>query len=144
MSLFLRRRGTIAKTLSLAFLVSFAGTVVRAGDRGTPAKAKAMLQKTVAHNKEVGRQQALAGFNNGKTPFRERDLYVVCIGPDRKILANGGFPQYVGVSADMLKDATRKSAGKAGWDLARFKGEGSVKYDWINPLTQVGTEDHVF
>ena len=124
-----------AKLMSMAFIVFFASTLVRAGDRGTPAEAKAMLQRAVAHYKEVGRTQALADFNSGKPPFRERDLYVVCIGPDRKIVANGGFPQYVGVSADMLKDANGKSVGKAGWDVATSKGEGSVKYDWINPLT---------
>jgi cytochrome c len=63
-----------------------------ASERGTPAEAKAMLAKAVAHYKAVGRQQALADFTARKAPFGDRDLYVFCIGPDRKLVANGGYP----------------------------------------------------
>ncbi|HEY7615186.1 MAG TPA: cache domain-containing protein [Terriglobales bacterium] len=107
-----------------------------AAERGTPAEAKAMLEKAVAHYKQVGRKQALADFNAKKPPFGDRELYVVCIGPDHRIIANGGFPQYVGASADLLKDADGYSVGKAGWDVASSKGEGAVKYQWLNPLTR--------
>jgi hypothetical protein len=106
-----------------------------AADRGTPAEAKAMLEKAVAHYKSAGRKQALADFNAKKAPFGDRDLYVVCIGPDHKILANGGFPQYVGYSADLLKDADGKSVGRAGWEVATSKGQGEVRYQWLNPMT---------
>jgi cytochrome c len=94
-----------------------------------------MLQKAVAHYKTVGRQQALADFTAKKAPFGDRDLYVVCLGPDHTIVANGGFPQYVGASADIVKDADGKSVGQQGWDVARAKGEGAVHYRWINPVT---------
>src|SRR5262245_43169077 len=104
-----------------------------AADRGTPAEAKVMLQKAVAHYKAVGRKQALADFTAKKAPFGDRDLYVVCIGSDHTIIANGGFPQYVGMSADALKDADGKSVGQQGWDVASTKGEGAVRYRWINP-----------
>jgi len=106
-----------------------------AADRGTPAEAKAMLQQAVAHYKSVGRKQALADFNSKKAPFGDRDLYVVCLGADHTIVANGGFPQYVGASADLIKDADGKSVGKQGWDVATSKGEGSVSYQWLNPVT---------
>lgn len=112
-----------------------ANLMVFAADRGTPAEAKAMLRNAVSHYQQVGRNQALADFTAKKPPFGDRDLYVVCIGPDHTIIANGGFPQYVGASADALKDADGKSVGKAGWDVATSKGEGSVKYQWVNPLT---------
>ncbi len=49
-----------------------------ASERGTPAEAKAMLQKAVAHYKSVGRQRALADFTGKKAPFADRDLYVAC------------------------------------------------------------------
>src|SRR6266568_3484368 len=96
-------------------------------ERGTPAEAKAMLQQAVAHYQEVGRKQALADFNAKKPPFGDRDLYVFCIGPDLTIVANGGFPQYVGYPAGALKDVNGKSVGKAGWDVANAKDEGTVK-----------------
>jgi hypothetical protein len=112
-----------------------ASVLAFAGEAGTPAEAKAMLERAVAHYKDVGRKQALADFNARKPPFGDRDLYVVCLGPDHTIVANGGFPQYVGASADLLEDADGKSVGKAGWDVATAKGEGSVKYQWVNPVT---------
>jgi len=122
--------------VSCLLVLSFAVVIVWAADRGTPAEAKALLQKAVEHYKSVGRKQALADFNAKKAPFGDRDLYVVCIGPDHTIIANGGFPQYVGMSADLLKDADGKSVGKAGYDLASSKGEGEIHYRWMNPMTQ--------
>jgi len=127
---------TKTKTFPLLVVFAIAASVlVFAAERGTPAEAKAMLQKAVAHYKEVGRKQALADFNAKKPPFGDRDLYVFCIGPDLTIVANGGFPQYVGYPAGALKDVNGKSVGKAGWDVANAKGEGTVKYQWINPVT---------
>jgi hypothetical protein len=115
--------------------VVLAGAVATSGaERGTPAEAQAVLGKAVAHYKAVGRTQALADFNKKAAPFSDRDLYVVCLAPDRTIVANGGFPSYVGSSADLLKDAEGKPLGKALWDAGR-KGEGSVRYEWLNPVS---------
>jgi len=116
--------------------VAIAATVgLSAADRGTPAEAKALLQRAVAHYKSVGRKRALADFTAKKAPFVDRDLYVFCIGPNRIISANGAFPSYVGTSADALKDADGKDLGKAIWEVASSKGEGSVQYRWINPVS---------
>ena len=110
--------------------------------RGTPDEAKAMLAQAVEHYNQVGRVQALADFTKMKSPFGDRDLYVFCIGPDHKISANGGFAQYVGMTADMLKDADGKSLGKAIWDQAQASGEGSIEYKWINPVSKL-TENKI-
>ena len=106
-----------------------------ATDRGTPAEAQAMLRKAVEHYNDVGRKQALADFTGKKAPFYDRDLYVFCIGPNHIEIANGGFPQFVGTSADALQDADGKSLGKALWDAASNTSEGSVKYRWTNPVS---------
>jgi hypothetical protein len=104
-------------------------------ERGTPAEAQAMLQKAIAHYKAVGRKQALADFSAGKPPFRDRDLYVVCIAPDRAISANGAFPQYVGTNVDtILKDAAGKPLGGSLLGSVSSKETGSVSYVMINPL----------
>ena len=85
---------------------------VQAGDRGAPAEAKE------------------------KAPFADRDLYVFCIGPDRSMTANGGYPSFVGQSVDVLKDANGKALGKSLIDAAAPGGGGSVKYPHINPVTR--------
>src|ERR1700681_955173 len=123
-SLFVRE-GTMKKVVLLSVFISIAiaGAGLSAAARGTPAEAKAMLQKALTHYASVGRTQALTDFTTKKAPFGDRDLYVVCIGPDHTVIANGGFPQFVGLSADLLRDAQGESVGKAGWDVATAKGQ---------------------
>ncbi|HJT22244.1 MAG TPA: cache domain-containing protein [Nitrospira sp.] len=106
-----------------------------AGSRGTPAEAKALLDKAVAHYSAAGRTQALADFTAGKPPFRDRDLYVVCIASDHSISANGAFPQYVGMAADILKDASGKPLGRAIVESVATKTEGTVSYMMMNPMS---------
>ena len=94
-----------------------------------------MLQKAVEHYKAVGRKQAFEDFTGKKAPFFDRDLYVVCV-TNRAITANGGFPQYVGMSPDAWKDADGKPLGKAMWDAVATKNEASVEYNWLNPVSK--------
>src|SRR5262245_23067730 len=115
--------------------VALVAAAAHAGDRGTPAEAKAMLGKAVAHYKAVGRKQALADFTARKSPFGDRDLYVFCIGPDRRLSANGGYPAFVGQSADTFKDADGKPLGGALWDTGSHAGGGSVAYPHVNPVS---------
>src|SRR4029077_15250278 len=103
--------------------------------RGTPAEAKAMLQQAIAHYNSVGRKQALADFTAKKSPFADRDLYVACMGSDRLITANGGYPYLVGSAADAWKDDGPKPLGTRIWDVVLSKGEGSVEYRWYNPVS---------
>lgn len=120
----------------IAVVVLMLAAAAWAADRGTPAEAKAMLAQAEAHYKSAGRAKALADFNAGKPPFRDRDLYVVCISSDQFIAANGFLPQYAGKKADMLTDYNGKLIGKAILDVANTKGEGSVDYVMIDPITK--------
>jgi hypothetical protein len=108
---------------------------VATSERGTPDEAKAMLQKAVDHYNSVGRDQALADFNSKTAPFFDRDLYVVCIGPNKLEVANGGFPQYVGIAADNLKDANGNPLGDIILNKASDSAVNSVDYQWVNPVS---------
>ncbi len=120
----------------LPLFIATASTTPSATGRGTPLEAKNMLAKAVSHYETVGRDRALADFTAKAVPFNDRDLYVVCIGPDRRITASGGFPEYVGLSADVfLRDADGNSIAQKGWDLAMLKGQGEIVYNWFNPAT---------
>ena len=115
-----------------------------AAPRGTPAEAKAMLQKAVGHFKSAGRQQALADFTAGKPPFRDRELYVLCVDSKHVIAANGGFPSFVGTSADALKDTNGNPLGKALWDAASKQAEGSIQYQMLSPVNyKPERQDHL-
>jgi cytochrome c len=125
--------------LIFSSLTLIAGPVLAAtqAERGTPAQAKAMLDKAVAYYNSNGRKKALADFTAKKPPFSDRDLYVFCIGPDHKLIANGGFREFIGLSADSLKDSAGRSIGQAGWDIAMKKGQGDLHYQWLNPVTRL-------
>ena len=105
-----------------------------AAQRGTPAEAKAMLAKAIAHYASVGRKQALADFTGRKVPFFDRDLYVVCLGADDTVVAHGGYATFVGQSVDLLRDAERKPLGRALW-AAAGAANNSVQYVSLNPVS---------
>jgi hypothetical protein len=128
-----------ASTAAAVLLVACAlltPTIAAATTRGTPAEAEAMLAKAVDHYEAVGRERALSDFTAGTAPFRDRDLYVVCVDSKHIIVANGGYPSYVGTSADALVDAKGVPLGKALWDAANEKPKASIEYPHVNPVTK--------
>jgi hypothetical protein len=60
-----------------------------ASDVGTEQEARAMLDRAIAALKE-DETAALAAFTAGEPGFKDRDLYVFCVGPDGVVTANGG------------------------------------------------------
>jgi len=124
------------RLIALTMAVTLARAMgAQADERGTLAEAKAMLEKAVAHYKAVGRQQALVDFNTRKAPFSDRDLYVFCIGPDKLVVADGAYPNFVGQSVDVFTDANGKALGKSLLDAAAPGGAGFVQYPHINPVS---------
>lgn len=110
-------------------------TAVLAAEHGTPAEARGMLLKAIAHYRSVGRKQALADFTARKPPFGDRDLYVFCLGPDRTVVANGGFPNVVGTLEDALIDVDGKGVGTRARAMASAGGIATVRYRWVSPVT---------
>jgi cytochrome c len=105
------------------------------GENATPAEAQAMLQAAVQHYQTVGREQALKDFTAKKAPFANRDLYVVCLGADHKMTANGGYPMLVGLSADAINGPGGKPLGQEVWDAAGTIPQGTVPVKFDNPFT---------
>lgn len=104
---------------------------------GTPAQARAMLEKAVAYHKENGRDAALKAFNDKRAPFADRDLYVFCIGPDNRLAADGQFHQFLGQPAAKLQDSKGRPLDKALRAAARKTPMGEVHYQWLNPVTNL-------
>jgi cytochrome c len=129
---------TMRFSLGLSFAL-LAGPALAAApaDTPTPAEAKAMLDKAVAYYNEHGRKDALEAFNKRQPPFSDRTLYVFCIGPDKKLVADGEFREFIGQSADLIKDASGKPLGQAFWDSAQKDGHGEIHYQFLDPATQL-------
>lgn len=116
-----------------SLIVLFLAGSAFSASHGVEAEARAMLAKAVAHYNSVGRRQALADFTAKKPPFGDRDLYVVCLGPDDTIAADGGFPQIVGARANTLTEIEGKGCATVVRQATLATGEGRVAYLWVNP-----------
>jgi signal transduction histidine kinase len=105
-----------------------AGTAF-AAEFGTPAEAKAMLERAVAAIK-ADKAKALEMFTKGEGGFKDRDLYPYCGGPDGMFTAH---PTLVGKS---LKDLADKAGKPLGVEVYKAAEEGKiaeVSYMWPRP-----------
>ena len=102
-----------------------------AGEYGTPAEAKAMLEKAVAAVKQ-DKAKALDMFTKGEGGFKDRDLYPYCGGPDGKFTAH---PKLVGQSMKDLKDKAAKpfALGEELYAKAKEGAISEVAYMWPRP-----------
>ncbi len=117
----------ILTPLALAALMS-AG-VVQAGDFGTEAEAKAMLERAVAALKQ-DEAKALAMFTKGEGGFKDRDLYPYCGGPDGMFTAH---PKLMGKSMKDLKDKTGVPIGEEIYAKAADNKMIQLTYMWPRP-----------
>lgn len=115
--------------LSLALPAILLAGSVWAADYGTPAEAKAMLEKVVAGMKK-DKAKTLEEINKGEAGFKDRDLYPFCGGPDGKFTAH---PKLVGQSLKDLKDKAGKPVGEEIYKAAQEGKISEVTYMWTRP-----------
>jgi hypothetical protein len=83
---------------------------------GTPAEAKAMLQRAVAAIK-AGKGEAIASFNHNNSQFRDRDLFVFCFNvQDGKLTAHEAFVTH---DVRQLRDGQGKVYGSEMYNVAQ-------------------------
>jgi signal transduction histidine kinase len=121
----------VPKGALVALLVGAAFLARAAGEFGTAAEAKAMLEKAVAALK-ADKQGALAKFTKGEGGFKDRDLYPFCGGPDGMFTAH---PSLVGKSLKDLKDKAGKPLGEEMYKTAKEGKISEVSYMWPRPNT---------
>ncbi len=121
----------MVKKVGLLVLLLFLATMgyVWAGEYGTPAEAKAMLEKVIAEVKK-DKAKALEMFTKGEGGFKDRDLYPYCGGPDGKFTAH---PKLVGQSMKDLKDKAGMALGEALYAKAKEGVISEVTYMWPRP-----------
>lgn len=114
-----------------------------AQERASAEEAQAMLDQAVQHYQEAGREQALEDFNTSGE-WRDRDLYVYCIGPDDMISAHGANPALIGTPAVELVDIEGMNVGEAVMETGRTEGSGTVDYVWENPVSGEAEQKSAF
>jgi signal transduction histidine kinase len=119
----------LRKILLVLSAIAFGGMAFAAGEFGTEAEAKAMLEKAVAAMKKDPKA-ALAMFNKGEGGFKDRDLYPFCGGPDGNFTAH---PTLAGKSLKDLKDKAGKPLGEEIYKTAQEGKISQVSYMWPRP-----------
>lgn len=110
------------------FLLTLTGWA--AGDSGTAAEAKAMLEKAVAELKK-DKAKALEMFTKGEGGFKDRDLYPFCGGPDGNYTAIFRT-ELIGKSLKDMKDKAGKALGEEIYKAQEGK-ISEVTYLWPRP-----------
>ena len=117
-------------TLVVCLMLSV-GTARAAGEYGTSAEAKAMLERVVTAIK-ANKAKALEDITKGEDGFKEKDLYAYCGGPD------GNFTAHPKLAGKSLKDLMDKGTPPkpVGADVYKAAQEGKiseVSYMWPRP-----------
>lgn len=111
--------------------IAFLGAVGSAAalDYGTPAEARAMLERAVVAIK-ADKAKALVMFTKGEGGFKERDLYPYCGGSDGNFTAH---PTLYGRNLKDLKDKFGKPLGVEVYAVAKEGAISEVAYMWPRP-----------
>ncbi|HZY03253.1 MAG TPA: cache domain-containing protein [Anaeromyxobacteraceae bacterium] len=120
-------RNLLRALLAVAMALPLAA--LAAGEFGTAAEARAMLDKAVAALK-ANKADALAKFQKGEGGFKDRDLYPFCGGPDGNFTAH---PSLTGKSLKDLKDKAGKALGAEMYQVAQEGKVAEVSYMWPRP-----------
>jgi hypothetical protein len=99
---------------------------------GTPAEARAMLDKAVSAVK-ADKAKALELFNKGAGGFLDRDLQPFCFNLSDGKLVAATNPATLGVDIRTLKDKTGKSFGEENFKAAVDDKVNEVTYMYPRP-----------
>jgi hypothetical protein len=127
------RKYFLAAALPFVFSAGI-GVAMAAGENGSPAEAKAMLERAVDALK-ADKSNALNMFNERSEGFGDRDLYVYCGGADGNFTAH--YKESLrGESLKGLKDKAGKAFGEDIYAVAEPGKFAEVEYQWYQPGTE--------
>lgn len=115
----------IAVFVSLSTVTTLA---IAAIEFGTPSEARALLTRAVDEIRK-DKSDALSKFNSGAEGFKDRDLYVFCIGADG--VATAGPTK--GQNMTNFKDKRGKMIGQEFMKVAKEGVMNRVEYVWPRP-----------
>ncbi|HJV27041.1 MAG TPA: cache domain-containing protein [Aromatoleum sp.] len=99
----------------------------------TPDEAKALVDKAVAHVKQVGAEQAFKAFNDPAGPWVKGELYILVYDFQGNNLVLGSNPKMNGKNLWDIKSPDGKFVVREFVDLVKAKGSGWIDYQWSNP-----------
>ncbi len=120
----------------LSLVVALWSGAAGAQERASREEALEFVQKAVNYIKANGKDKAMAEFNNPKGAFIDRDLYMVALDLNGKVLAHGANQRLVNKDLLEIKDADGKAFVREEIELVKTKGKGWVNFKFVNPVTK--------
>lgn len=99
----------------------------------TTAEAQALVEKAVAHIKQVGTEKAFKEFNDPSGPWVKGELYILAYDYAGNNLVLGANPKMNGKNLWDIKSPDGKYVVREFVELVKSKGTGWVDYQWSNP-----------
>ena len=127
-------RNLMIGAVSVVALTLSTAAIAQQGQFGTPAEAKAMLEKAVAAVK-ADKAKALAMFNKGEGGFKDRDLYPFCFNTDDGKVTATLTASVMGQDVRTIKDKTGKAFGEEMYKVVKEGTTAEVSYLWPRPGT---------
>ena len=122
---------TAASIVSASALMSFG-----AEQLATKDDAVTMVKSAVAFIKEQGLDKAYAEISNRSGRFVDRDLYIVVLWIDGRVLAHGADRDLIGTDQSQAKDIDGKLFVKERIELAQKQTSFWQNYQSKNPVSK--------
>lgn len=117
--------------------VAFSGATAWAAAEHAGAKeAEAMVKKGIAFVKANGKDKGYAEISNRQGQFRDRDLYLIALRTDGKMLANGFNEKLIGLNRWDSKGIDGRYAVREMIEASKGKKGAWTEYKYSNPETR--------
>jgi cytochrome c len=126
----------LAAVAPLVAIVLAALTIARPADARTAAEVTALVERAVAHIREVGRDRAFADFSRPDGGFVDGELYIFCQDASGVVVAHGGNPKIVGQNMADVRGPDGKLANVEINQVGLTQGSGWLEFRWPNPATK--------
>lgn len=127
----------IIKLVTAVSIVSVSAIVsVGAEQLVTKDEAVTMVKSAVAFIKEQGSEKAYAEITNRSGRFVDRDLYIVVLRLDGRVLAHGADQDLIGADRSQAKDIDGNLFVKERIELAEKQASFWQSYQFMNPVSK--------
>lgn len=118
-----------------ASLLALALPALADEERATPEQAKALVKSAIVHYDKVGRQKALADFNDKHGQYIHKDLYVNVYDMQGNCMSHVNERQ-VGKNMIDIRDVDGHYIIRERLERAAKDGSGWQEYKYFNPGTR--------
>lgn len=134
----MKKTATVLHAQAVALTQVVADYNLGASEFGNAEDTLQLVKKAVSYARRNGIESLVREVNELSTgQFFDRDLYIIAIDLQGKIVAHGTNPRLVGVNAIKLRDSDGTTFATKMISLAKSSGMGWVDFKYSHPVTKL-------